>query len=454
MHKMSSVYYTDKELAVQFAYHTHSEILECRIGANSNVMPLQILGLNHNTAPIEIREQVVFAGDDTPRALKSLLALDGVEEAVLLSTCNRTEFYVITDDGGGGRVRSWLQDERNLDPSFSDSLFTLQGNDAIRHIFRVACGLDSMVLGEPQILGQLKDAYRDAQRSQALGRKLSLLFQHTFAVAKKIRTDTEIGASPVSVASAAVNLANQFFAGFKKHTALLVGAGVTIELVAKHLHKRGIGRMFVANRSVERAQELAGQFGGFALPLSEIEGTLPEADILVTSTAATEPVITFEQMRAAIKARKRKPIFAVDIAVPRDIEASVADLSDVYLYTIDDLDRVILEGQGNREAAAVEANRLLDEEISRYAGIERSKEVVPVIAALRENGETLRNEIAAQARRRLARGESAEDAIDYATAALMKKLLHKPSVALRKAGEAADQDLIDAARSIFGLRED
>ena len=454
MHKMSSVYYTDKELAVQFAYHTHSEILECRIGANSNVMPLQILGLNHNTAPIEIREQVVFAGDDTPRALKSLLALDGVEEAVLLSTCNRTEFYVITDDGGGGRVRSWLQDERNLDPSFSDSLFTLQGNDAIRHIFRVACGLDSMVLGEPQILGQLKDAYRDAQKSEALGRKLSLLFQHTFAVAKKIRTDTEIGASPVSVASAAVSLANQFFAGFKKHTALLVGAGVTIELVAKHLHKRGIGRMFVANRSVERARQLAGQFGGFALPLSEIEGTLPEADILITSTAATEPVITLEQMQAAIKARKRKPIFAVDIAVPRDIEASVADLSDIYLYTIDDLDRVILEGQGNREAAAVEANRLLDEEIARYASIERSKEVVPVIAALRENGETLRNEIAAQARRRLARGESAEDAIDYATAALMKKLLHKPSVALRKAGEAADQDLIDAARSIFGLRED
>ena len=454
MHKMSSVYYTDKELAVQFAYHTHSEILECRIGANSNVMPLQILGLNHNTAPIEIREQVVFAGDDTPRALKSLLALDGVEEAVLLSTCNRTEFYVITDDGGGGRVRSWLQDERNLDPSFSDSLFTLRGKEAIRHIFRVACGLDSMVLGEPQILGQLKDAYRDAQKSEALGGKLSLLFQHTFAVAKKIRTDTEIGASPVSVASAAVNLANQFFAGFKKHTALLVGAGVTIELVAKHLHKRGVGRMFVANRSVERARELAGQVGGFALPLSEIEGTLPDADILLTSTAATEPVITLEQMQAAVKARKRKPIFAVDIAVPRDIEASVADLSDIYLYTIDDLDRVILEGQGNREAAAVEANRLLDEEISRYAGIERSKEVVPVIAALRESGETLRNEIAAQARRRLARGESAEDAIDYATAALMKKLLHKPSVALRKAGEAADQDLIDAARSIFGLRKD
>ncbi len=418
-------------------------------------MPLQILGLNHNTAPVEVREQVVYNGDEIPRALQSLKALDGVDEAVLLSTCNRTEFYVMTSsEDGRERLESWLQEDRELDPRFRESLFTLQGEDAIRHIFRVACGLESMVLGEPQILGQLKDAYRQAQQTSSLGQKLSLLFQHTFAVAKKIRTDTEIGASPVSVAYAAVNLADQFFAGFKKHTALLVGAGVTIELVAKHLHKRGIGRMFVANRNVDRARELAGQFGGFALPLSEIEGTLPEADILITSTAATEPVITFAQMQAALKARKRKPIFAVDIAVPRDIEASVGDLDDVYLYTIDDLDRVILEGQGNREAAAIEATRLLDEEIARYASIERSKEVVPVIAALRENSEHIRDEVNAQARRRLARGETAEDAIEYATAALMKKMLHKPSVALRKAGESADRELIDAARSIFGLKND
>ncbi|MGB5255649.1 MAG: glutamyl-tRNA reductase [Woeseiaceae bacterium] len=418
-------------------------------------MPLQILGLNHNTAPVEVREQVVYNGDEIPRALQSLKALDGVDEAVLLSTCNRTEFYVMTSsEDGRERLESWLQEDRELDPRFRESLFTLQGEDAIRHIFRVACGLESMVLGEPQILGQLKDAYRQAQQTSSLGQKLSLLFQHTFAVAKKIRTDTEIGASPVSVAYAAVNLADQFFAGFKKHTALLVGAGVTIELVAKHLHKRGIGRMFVANRSVDRARELAGHFGGFALPLSEIEGTLPEADILITSTAATEPVITLAQMQAALKARKRKPIFAVDIAVPRDIEASVGDLDDVYLYTIDDLDRVILEGQGNREAAAIEATRLLDEEIARYASIERSKEVVPVIAALRENSEHIRDEVNAQARRRLARGETAEDAIEYATAALMKKMLHKPSVALRKAGESADRELIDAARSIFGLKND
>ena len=417
-------------------------------------MPLQILGLNHNTAPVEIREQVAFAGDEVARALERLTALDGVDEAVLLSTCNRTEFYVMGEDAGREHLKQWLHDDRRLGDNFAESLFTLDDEDAIRHIFRVACGLDSMVLGEPQILGQLKDAFRQSQQSKSLGQKLSLLFQHTFAVAKKIRTDTEIGASPVSVAYAAVNLAEQFFAGFKKHTALLVGAGVTIELVAKHLHKRGVGRMFVANRNVDRARELAGQFGGFALPLSEIEGTLPEADILMTSTAATEPVITLQQMQTAIKARKRKPIFAVDIAVPRDIEASVGDLDDVYLYSIDDLDRVILEGQGNREAAAVEANRLLDEEIARYASIERSKQVVPVIAALRERSDVLRDEVNAQARRRLARGESAEDAVEYATAALMKKLLHKPSVALRKAGEAADQELIEAARNIFGLKKD
>lgn len=388
------------------------------------------------------------------RALGSLTELGGVDEIVLLSTCNRTEFYVIADRDGRERLHNWLLDDRNLDPSFGETIFSLDDDEAIRHIFRVACGLDSMVLGEPQILGQLKDAFRHAQTAETLGPQLGRLLQHTFAVAKKIRTDTEIGASPVSVASAAVNLANQFFAGFQKHTALLVGAGVTVELLARHLSRRDIGRLFVANRDVERARALASRFGGFALPLSEIEGTLPEADILFCSTASPDPVITVGQMEAAIKARKRKPIFAVDIAVPRDIEAAVGDLDDVYLYTIDDLDKIIQEGQGNREAAAIEADKLLDDEIQRYLNIERSKQVAPVIAALREHSESLRDEVNAQARRRLARGESAEDAIEYATASLMKKLLHHPSVALRKAGEGSDEQLIEAARALFGLDKD
>lgn len=417
-------------------------------------MPLQILGLNHNTAPVEIREQVAYAGEEVSRALERLKALDGIEEALLLSTCNRTEFYLVGRDGGRERLEDWLHDDRRLGEDFRESIFTLEDEEAIRHIFRVACGLDSMVLGEPQILGQLKDAFRSAQQANTLGVNLSRLFQHTFAVAKKIRTDTEIGASPVSVASAAVHLAQQFFAGFKKHTALLVGAGVTIELVAKHLVSHNIGRMFVANRSIDRARNLAGQFGGFALPLSEIEGTLPEADILITSTAATEPVITTAQVEKAIKARKRKPIFACDIAVPRDIEASAGKLDDFYLYTIDDLDKVILEGQGNREAAAVEAQRLLDDEIRRYAAIERSKEVAPIISTLRDMNEQVRKQVAEQARKRMRKGESAEDAIEFATAALMKKMLHKPSVALRKAGEAADQDTIEVARRLFGIDDD
>ena len=417
-------------------------------------MPLQILGLNHNTAPVEIREQVAYSGDEVAHALRHLVTLDGVDEALLLSTCNRTEFYLIGNNGGREQLKQWLHDDRKLGDNFTESLFTLDDEDATRHIFRVACGLDSMVLGEPQILGQLKDAFRYAQQADTLGSNLGRLFQHTFAVAKKIRTDTEIGASPVSVASTAVHLAQQFFAGFKKHTALLVGAGVTIELVAKHLVSHGIGRLFIANRSIDRAQDLAGQFGGYALPLSEIEGTLPEADILITSTAATEPVITKAQITAAIKARKRKPIFACDIAVPRDIEADAGDLDDFYLYTIDDLDQVILKSQNNREAAAVEAHRLLDDEIRRYAAIERSKQVAPIISTLRDSHEELRKQVAKTARKRMRRGESAEDAIDFATAALMKKILHKPSVALRKAGENSDIKLIESARKLFGLDED
>jgi len=417
-------------------------------------MRLQILGLNHNTAPIEIREQVVFAGDEVSRACERLTDIDGVDEAVLLSTCNRTEFYVITSDGGRGRLQNWLRDERSLDPGFANSLFTLDTEEAIRHVFRVACGLDSMVLGETQILGQLKDAFRSAQQADTVGQHLGRLFQHTFSVAKKVRTDTEIGANPVSVASASVRLAQQFFAGFEKHTALLVGAGVTIELVAKHLVGKDIGRLFVANRDVERARNLASKFGGYAVPLSELEGTLPEADILITSTAAPEAIITANMVKAAMKTRKHKPVFAVDIAVPRDIEPEVAKVRDVFLYTIDDLQKVIQEGQTSRQAAAVDANRILDDEIRRYLSIERAKKASPLIVALREQGETIRDGVLREAQRRLDKGVDSREVIEFATAMLMKKMLHNPSVRLREAAENEDVEIIDATRSLFGIDED
>jgi glutamyl-tRNA reductase len=414
-------------------------------------MPLHILGLNHNTAPVEIREQVVFAGDDIDRALGELQKLDGIAEIVILSTCNRTEFYIETTEDGVNFLKSWLNDDQSLGQPAQAALFTLASEDAIRHLFRVACGLDSMVLGEPQILGQLKDAFRQAEQSGTVGTHLSRLFHHTFSVAKKVRTDTEIGSSPVSVAYAAVNLANQFFSGFSQHTALLIGAGVTIELVAKHLTSKGIGRLFIANRDVTRAQNLATQFDGFALPLSELEGTLPDADILISSTASSEPVITLEQMKKAIRARKRKPVFAVDIAVPRDIEHSVRDLDDVYLYGIDDLDKVIIEGQSNREAAAVDAGRILEDETRRYLSIERGKEVAPIITALRDHGDSLREQVLEQARKRLAKGADHDEVLEYVTASLLKKILHQPSVRLREAGENSDQEFIDIVNELFGL---
>ncbi len=380
-----------------------------------------------------------------------LKKLNSIDEAVLLSTCNRTEFYVVSDDGDSGELQSWLQNDQNLDSQAQQALFTLDKDDAIRHLFRVACGLDSMVLGEPQILGQLKDAYRQAQQAGTVGSRLSRLFQHTFSVAKKVRTDTDIGSNPVSVAYAAVTLANQFFAGFSRHTALLIGAGMTMELVAKHLNSKGIGRLFVANRDINRAQALAGQFGGFALPLSEIEGTLPAADILISSTASSDPVISLEQMTRAVQARKRKPVFVVDIAVPRDIDPAITGLDDVYLYTIDDLDKVIVEGQSNREVAAVDANQILDEEIQRYLTMERSKEVAPIITELRDQGHAIRNEVLKQARLRLNKGASNDEILEYATASLLKKLLHQPSVRLREAGELSDKELVEAARELFGL---
>ncbi len=416
-------------------------------------MPLHILGLNHNTAPVEIREQVVYSGEHIARALAALVRLQGIDEAVILSTCNRTEFYLESDDSGLAAMVTWLKRDQSLSQDAEAALFTLDNEEAIRHLFRVACGLDSMVLGEPQILGQLKDAFRQAEHSATVGSQLHRLFRHTFSVAKKVRTDTEIGASPVSVAYAAVNLANQFFAGFSNHTALLIGAGMTIELVARHLYSKGIGRMFVANRDFGRAQNIASQFDGFALPLSEIEGTLPEADILISSTASTEPIITAEQMQAAVRARKRRPVLAVDIAVPRDLEAGIDKLDDVYLYTIDDLDKIIVEGQSDREAAAVDANRILDDETQRYLSIERSKEVAPVITALRDHGDALRKEVLQQARRRLAKGADQDEVLEFVTSSLLKKILHNPSVRLREAGEQSDQAFIEAIRELFGLEK-
>ncbi len=441
----------DREVRHHFAYDTLNFTPGPFVRIPDRIMSLHIVGLNHTTAPVEIREQVVYAGDAAERALAEVTQLPEVAEAVVLSTCNRTEFFVSASPDGARALRDWLVRDRRLSPAAERALFALDGDEAIRHLFRVACGLDSMVLGEPQILGQLKDAWRQAERAGTIGGRLHRLFQHTFAVAKKVRTETEIGANPVSVAYAAVSLAGQFFSAFEKHTALLVGAGATIELVAQHLKGKRIGRLFVANRDVERARELAARFGGFALPLSELPGTLPDADIIVSSTASPHPIVSAGQMREAVRLRKRRPIFAVDIAVPRDLDPAIAELGDVYLYTIDDLDRVVLDGQNAREAAAGEATRILEEETRRYLEVERSRSVTPVIAALRDHGDALRQEVLAQARRRFGNGADPESVMEYVAGALLKKLLIQPTVRLRRAGEESDEALVEATRELFGL---
>src|SRR5215469_15729122 len=305
-------------------------------------MALIAVGLNHLTAPLAFRERVAFAPEDTATALAELTAQPGVKEAAILSTCNRTELYCTVDHGSETAPAVWLQRHHQLTGErLGEFLYLHSDADAVRHLFRVATGLESMVLGEPQILGQVKDAYALARDAQSLRAPLERLFQNTFAVAKRVRSDTRIGANPVSVAFTAVRLAERLFADLSQACVLLIGAGETIELAARHLAESDVRRLIVANRTLENAQALASRFSAYAITLADLPQHLAEADIVIASTASREPILTKAMAEQAIRTRRHKPMFLVDIAVPRDIEQGVADLEDVYVYTIDDLRQVI-----------------------------------------------------------------------------------------------------------------
>ena len=285
-------------------------------------MHLTVLGINHHTAPVEVRGKVAFPPESLPRALGELTALDGVQEAAILSTCNRTELYFNQDTEIVEPVTDWLCRFHQLDRGgLQRHFYTYKESDAVRHMLRVAAGLDSLVLGEPQILGQLKDSYQQALQTGSIDTLVNRLFQHTFSVAKQIRTDTAIGASPVSVAFAAVSLARQIYGQLENQTALLIGAGETIELAARHLHDQGMGKMIIANRTVSRAHDLAAQFDGYGIGLDEIPAHLAEADIVIASTGSSTPILTRDVVSNALKSRKHRPVLMVDIAVPADIEA-------------------------------------------------------------------------------------------------------------------------------------
>jgi glutamyl-tRNA reductase len=417
-------------------------------------MALVAIGINHKTAPVQIRERVAFNPATLPEALLDLRTHVPVSEAAILSTCNRTELYCGIPETELDPLAAWLHHYHGLEPNaLVPHLYTHPEQSAVRHILRVASGLDSMVLGEPQILGQMKHAYHLAKRAGTIGRLLGRLFQHTFAVAKQVRTDTAIGASPVSVAFAAVSLAKQIFGDLSARTALLIGAGETIELAARHLFQSPIGRMIVANRTIERAHALASEFQGYAIPLSELPVHLAEADIVVSSTGSPLPILGKGSVERALKARKRRPMFMVDIAVPRDIEPEVAELEDVYLYTVDDLQEVIEENLRSRQEAAKQAEEIIDNQVAHFMSWVRSLEAVSSVRGYRETAERIRRDLLERAHRQLATGADAELVLERLTHQLTNKLLHSPCVRMRQAASEGRLDLVDAARELFGLQE-
>ncbi len=416
-------------------------------------MSLSVFGVNHNTAPVSIREKVAVNSEKLNHSLKNLLEQDGIEEAVVLSTCNRTEVYCsFINDKHNDVAMGWMHQYFELEQKdLKPYQFVLHEADAVRHLFRVACGLDSLVLGEPQILGQLKEAYRSACEAGSVGKMLNKLLQHSFSVAKRVRTDTAIGSSPVSVAFAAVRLAQQVFGDLGDKTALMIGAGDTIELASQHFHDNQLGRMIVANRSIDRAQILASRFNGYAIPLKELPDHLADADIIISSTASQLPILGKGAVERALKQRKRKPIFMVDIAVPRDIEPEISKLNDVYLYTVDDLQSVIEENQRSRQTAALQADEIILTETRHFMDWMQSLDAVSTIQALRENIFNSQNELVSKAKQRLSKGEDPEQVIDALARALTQKFTHTPSVKLREATLDRQDELIRTVRELFDL---
>ncbi|MEZ0469460.1 glutamyl-tRNA reductase [Luteimonas salinilitoris] len=416
-------------------------------------MNFHALGINHQSAPVALRERVAFAEHALPEALAALRALPQVREAALLSTCNRTELYAITDDDGQA-LADWLATH----PEGGDLhayLYRHRDADAVRHLFRVATGLDSLVLGEPQILGQVKQAWAAARAAGTLGTRLDRLFQHAFVTAKRARSETRIGNSPVSVASVAVRLAQESFARLADSTVLLVGAGETIELVARHLVQADVKRLLVANRTLAHAQDLASRHGGVALPLAELDRHLSQADLVFSATASREPVLHRAQVETALQARRHRPMLLLDLAVPRDIAPDVAELKDAYLYTVDDLERSVEDNRRNRREAADAAEAIVELQVARYAEALAAGPLNEPLRRLRAHGEHTRVQTLARARQQLAAGQDPEAVLEFLAHTLTNRLLHAPTAAVREAAASGNLELARAiAQALHSDDED
>ncbi len=413
-------------------------------------MSLITLGINHKTAPLELRERLAFTPQTLPEALQSLKKLANVEEASILSTCNRTELYCVTSADNDRAIIQWFSHFHGLDEDqIKQHLYLHAHEETIRHAMEVASGLDSMVLGEPQIAGQMKDAYAMANENGTIGLLLGKLYQRAFAVSKQVRTDTDIGSSPVSVAFAAVSLAKQIFGDLTQTTVLMVGAGETIELAARHLHSQGVNKIIIANRSVERAQKLADEFQGEAISLQSISEHLHRSDIVIASTASPLPIIGKGTVERALKKRKHQPIFMVDLAVPRDVEPEVNELDDVYLYSVDDLQSVIEENMENRMQAAEQAREIIDVQVSHFLDWQKSLGAVDIIAQVRQNTQDISNEVLNKAKKQLAAGQDAEEVLDFLANTLTNKFLHHPCTKLRQASQEERDEVLKIAKDLF-----
>src|SRR5437016_5533198 len=413
-------------------------------------MSLYALGLNHQTAPLAVRERVVF---HVERLREALGELKGglAREAAILSTCNRTELYVAGDEPAA--AAQWLARYHRFEPDgLSPYLYTLPREQAVRHVFRVASGLDCMVLGEPQILGQMKEAARAAESAGTLGTLLHKLFQRSFAVAKEVRSTTQVGAASVSMAAAAVRLAARIFPSLKEQNVLFIGAGEMIELCATHFAAQGPAGITVANRTLERAEKLAHRFNGRPIELRSLADHLHEYDIVVSSTASSLPILGKGLVERALRARRRRPMFMVDLAVPRDIEPEVGELDDVFLYTVDDLAEIVSLNLDARRSAVDQAEAIIESQVGQFMHWMQARESVPLIRALREHADHARRGEVERALKLLQRGEDAARVLESLSQALTNKLMHGPTQALNDAAGDERRALADTLARLFRVK--
>lgn len=416
-------------------------------------MPLYALGLNHSTAPLQVREQVAFHSDTLASALRDLLRQPKVKEAAILSTCNRMEVYF--NGVEAEPVAHWLERfHRVPQASLAPYVYTLAQDKAVAHAFRVASGLDSMVLGEPQILGQMKQAVKIAEAAGSLGLVLNRLFQRTFAVAKDVRTQTEIGSASISMAAAAIKLAERIYPSIGAQRVLLIGAGEMIDLCATHLAARKPKSITVANRTLERGAQLASRVQADAITLSELPERLAQFDIIVTSTASSLPILGKGMLERAIKTRRHEPMFIVDLAVPRDVEPEAAELDDVFLYSVDDLANIVKDNLQIRIESVREAEAMITTQAASFLRWLEGRNVVPTITALHGHHDALRLAELERARRLLANGTAPEQALEQLARGLTHKFLHGPMQALNQAGEAERAELLALLQRIYHLQDE